>query len=272
MRNPLESIKFLSELRMRAWDSAEYHARNNNDSASEHARRQFDALGDAINVLTATPSAQAGEVVAYFKEKIAALRAELVQGGGTMMAPEWHVKEKPAWQARTERRIAAYEAAASALATQPQGDASPRVSGGGEVLRALMALRYEAVMTKERAVLVSVDSFDQIIAALSTPRTDEPAPTVDGGEGATHRCEICDYEGTPDPVVGCPRCKWDVMQPITTPDVARLVKALTLAANRMDRLALECPHGSAIRHDAHEWVGQARTVIAEQQEATSGQD
>lgn len=33
--------------------------------------------------------------------------------------------------------------------------------------------------------------------------------------------------------------------------------ALTLAGNRLQRLALECPHGSAIRADAIEWAAEA---------------
>lgn len=31
---------------------------------------------------------------------------------------------------------------------------------------------------------------------------------------ATHKCAMCSHEGKPDPVIGCPRCRWDEMQPI----------------------------------------------------------
>ena len=36
--------------------------------------------------------------------------------------------------------------------------------------------------------------------------------------------------------------------------------SLTLAANRLDRLALELPHGSHAQHEAGEWAGEARSA------------
>lgn len=59
----------------------------------------------------------------------------------------------------------------------------------------------------------------------------EPQPPVsadiartharDGAE-ATHRCDMCGTVGIPDPVVGCTRCGWDEMRPLSeSADIAR---------------------------------------------------
>lgn len=40
----------------------------------------------------------------------------------------------------------------------------------------------------------------------------------------------------------------------------RLRASLTLAANRLDRLALDLPHGSSAQHEAGEWAGEARSA------------
>lgn len=39
---------------------------------------------------------------------------------------------------------------------------------------------------------------------------------------ATHRCEMCGATGIPDPVVGCTRCGWDEMQPISDEERERV--------------------------------------------------
>ena len=47
-------------------------------------------------------------------------------------------------------------------------------------------------------------------------------------------------------------------QPVAVP----LQQALTLSANRLERLALELPYGSTARSDAPDWANEARTAAA----------
>jgi len=42
----------------------------------------------------------------------------------------------------------------------------------------------------------------------------------------------------------------------------RLRAAMTLAANRLDRLVLDLPHGSRAQHEAIEWASEARQTPA----------
>jgi hypothetical protein len=54
--------------------------------------------------------------------------------------------------------------------------------------------------------------------------------------------------------------------------MADLREQLKLAANRLRRLALECPHGSSIRDDACEWAGEADAALAAQPVPGGGLD
>jgi hypothetical protein len=48
-------------------------------------------------------------------------------------------------------------------------------------------------------------------------------------------------------------------------EIARLREALELAANRLDRLTLDQPHGSARRYKAAEWTTEARAALAQKE-------
>lgn len=89
------------------------------------------------------------------------------------------------------------------------------------------------------------------------PLTDEWAAKVLGIP--THAISVAEFSEYQRERVACvlrgARAALSEARPVLTV-AAR--EALTLAANRMDRLALELEHGSAMRYEATEWAQEAR--------------
>lgn len=219
---------------------------------------EIQALTEAAAALTATPSAQAGEENRYVFGQLMHWSGIPVRvygacsthpnnwplidpGAQELLADGWH-RDGDVWTREPQPTT-----------PQPQGDASPEVSGEmvDRARNAYKATKRWSTGNYPEGSIMSAGDLDANddkawrdalkAAAISTPRAHEPAPTADGGAVERH-CPGCGKEtritrgaGGTKYAAPCMDCmQWrSPFHPAPQADVARLEAALKEAESRV---------------------------------------
>lgn len=100
------------------------------------------------------------------------------------------------------------------------GTTSPPNRAGG------LATPWAALYDRPAAV----SAIAAALRSVEQPATTEESSTVQQPSApepvADKRCDMCGFIGTEDPVIGCPRCRWDEMRVIDAPPAPRSDDAL----------------------------------------------